>query len=281
MNLASESGHPPAVAHDGTQPLPSAGEEPWHDGLVADDHMKVSYVLESALAVRQREQFFRWTQGMLQTLLTHEILICTLWTGRGAPAISHYFSGTRYFRDRHFENLLDPVNGVIGELSSQWRQAGAPLLLDRSIGGEPGADRLLARIEENELRNAVVHGVWSIAGEVAGLYLFARVPLDRWRGRTVLFTEMLVPTLHATFSRVLQSEAVVVPSTTKGILRARELQILRLIREGRTNSDIAGLLGLSPWTVKNHLHNILRKLGAENRSQAVASAMVLGLFDAD
>jgi len=255
-------------------------EPPWHDGLVADDHMKVSYVLESALEVRQRHQFFRWTQGMLQTLLSHEILICSLWNGRGAPVTSHFFSATRYFQESHFQALIEPVSGAIGEMAGRWRQSGAPLLLDRELCGD--LDRsLIVKIESNELKNAVVHGVWSISGEISGMYVFSRVPLDTARGRTSLFTEMLVPTIHSTFSRVLRSESPLVAPGARGILRARELQIIRLIREGRTNADIAAVLNLSPWTVKNHLHNILRKLGAENRSQAVASAMVLGLFEAD
>jgi transcriptional regulator EpsA len=253
---------------------------PWHDGLVADDHMKVSYVLESAIDVRQRHQFFRWSQGMLQTLLSHEILICTLWSGRGAPVTSQYFSSTRYFREEHFESLVEPVSGAIGQMAGRWRQAGAPLMLDRALCSSLDA-ALLDKIEDNELKNAVVQGVWSVCGELSGLYVFGRVPLATARGRTVLFTEMLVPTIHATFSRVLRSESPVVSGASRGILRARELQIIRLIREGRTNADIASVLKLSPWTVKNHLHNILKKLGAENRSQAVASAMVLGLFEAD
>lgn len=266
---------PPAL-----EPVGQPAEKPWHDGLVADDHMKVSYVLESAIDVRQRHQFFRWSQGMLQTLLSHEILICTLWSGRGAPVTSHYFSSTRYFREAHFESLIEPVSGAIGQMAGRWRQTGTPMLLDRSLCSSLDA-ALLDKIESNELKNAVVHGVWSVCGELSGLYVFGRVPLATARGRTVLFTEMLVPTIHATFSRVLRSESPVIAGAARGILRARELQIIRLIREGRTNADIAAVLNLSPWTVKNHLHNILRKLGAENRSQAVASAMVLGLFEAD
>lgn len=254
---------------------------PWHDGLVADDHMKVSYVLESALTVRQRYQFFRWTQGMLQTLLSHEILICSLWNGRGGPVTSHYYSATRYFQEAHFRALVDPVSGVIGEIASRWRQSGEPTVLDRAFSGSSDAPGLLGVIEANELKNAVVHGVWNAGGEIAGMYIFSRVPFATGRGRTILFTEMLVPTIHATFSRVLRSECPVRSGPAQAILRARELQIIQLIREGRTNADIAVVLKISPWTVKNHVHNILRKLGAENRSQAVASAMVLGLFEND
>jgi DNA-binding NarL/FixJ family response regulator len=45
------------------------------------------------------------------------------------------------------------------------------------------------------------------------------------------------------------------------------------VREGKSNVEIASLLGISALTVKNHVQKILRKVGAANRAQAVAKAM--------
>ena len=50
----------------------------------------------------------------------------------------------------------------------------------------------------------------------------------------------------------------------------REAEILGWIQEGKTNGDIARILHLSPWTVKNHVQNMLKKLGVHNRAQAVS-----------
>lgn len=55
-----------------------------------------------------------------------------------------------------------------------------------------------------------------------------------------------------------------------GALTARELEILTLIDEGLSNREIAGRLFISVPTVKSHVHNILRKLGASRRGQAAA-----------
>jgi DNA-binding NarL/FixJ family response regulator len=55
-----------------------------------------------------------------------------------------------------------------------------------------------------------------------------------------------------------------------GALTARELEILALIDEGLSNKEIAGRLFISVPTVKSHVHNILRKLGASRRGQAAA-----------
>ena len=52
-------------------------------------------------------------------------------------------------------------------------------------------------------------------------------------------------------------------------LSRREQQMVELLRERLTNKEIAARLNLSEQTVKNHVHHILRKVGASNRSTIV------------
>jgi LuxR family maltose regulon positive regulatory protein len=61
-------------------------------------------------------------------------------------------------------------------------------------------------------------------------------------------------------------------------LSARELEVLRELARGATNQDVAETLVLSVQTVKRHVGNILGKLEANNRTQAVARARTLGLL---
>jgi DNA-binding NarL/FixJ family response regulator len=65
-----------------------------------------------------------------------------------------------------------------------------------------------------------------------------------------------------------------------GQLSAREREVLRLIAQGLLSKQIATSLGISERTVKFHTASLLRKLGAENRAQAVALAAQRGLLDA-
>ncbi len=62
-------------------------------------------------------------------------------------------------------------------------------------------------------------------------------------------------------------------------LTARELGILRLVRDGFSNQEIAQALALTPGTVKWYTKQIYSKLGVHSRTQAVARAHALGLFD--
>ena len=75
------------------------------------------------------------------------------------------------------------------------------------------------------------------------------------------------------------SSSVVRPSSSLiEPLSARELEVLRLIAEGLSNSEIAQRLFIAPSTVKVHTRNIYGKLGVKSRTQAVARAMALSIL---
>lgn len=61
-------------------------------------------------------------------------------------------------------------------------------------------------------------------------------------------------------------------------LSAREREVLRLIAQGRSNTDVSGGLFISESTVKNHVTNIFAKLGVKTRAEAVAWAWRHGLM---
>jgi DNA-binding NarL/FixJ family response regulator len=59
-------------------------------------------------------------------------------------------------------------------------------------------------------------------------------------------------------------------------LSEREMEVLECVVQGMSNKEIAGLLGISHQTVKNHVTSILRKFGVEDRTQAVVYALKHG-----
>ncbi len=64
---------------------------------------------------------------------------------------------------------------------------------------------------------------------------------------------------------------------TRPDLTDREIEVLRLMAEGRDNNEIASALFISTQTVKNHVSNILRKLETETRVEAAVYAVKNGL----
>jgi DNA-binding NarL/FixJ family response regulator len=64
-------------------------------------------------------------------------------------------------------------------------------------------------------------------------------------------------------------------------LTPRETEVLRQLALGRANKEIADALSISDETVKTHVGNVLSKLQAENRAQAIVQALKRGLISLD
>ena len=68
-------------------------------------------------------------------------------------------------------------------------------------------------------------------------------------------------------------------TTSTESLTEREIEVLRLLPQGKTNREIAAELHLSLSTVKKRLERIISKLGVSDRTQAAVKAIELGLVD--
>ena len=60
-------------------------------------------------------------------------------------------------------------------------------------------------------------------------------------------------------------------------LTPREAEVLSWVAQGKSNSIIAKILGVSPHTIDNYLRRIYTKIGVNNRTSAAVKAMILGL----
>ena len=113
-----------------------------------------------------------------------------------------------------------------------------------------GADGyLLKNAEPDELRKAI---------------------LQVHEGKSVLSPEVTRPLLKA----ITSNQSVVLD----GGLSKRELEVLELLAQGRTTTQIAGDLFVSENTVKTHVRHILEKMEASNRAEAVSKASQMGLI---
>ena len=73
--------------------------------------------------------------------------------------------------------------------------------------------------------------------------------------------------------------AEVAEHATDDALTARETDVLRLVAGGNANKEIAARLSLTEETVKSHVRNIMAKLGANDRTHAVAIGVKRGIID--
>jgi DNA-binding NarL/FixJ family response regulator len=95
-------------------------------------------------------------------------------------------------------------------------------------------------------------------------------------------TELLeaIRTVHAGRKRIPpEIAAVLADHAADDQLSSREIDVLRLIGAGNANKQIADRLAIGETTVKNHISNILSKLGANDRSHAVTIALKRGIIE--
>lgn len=88
--------------------------------------------------------------------------------------------------------------------------------------------------------------------------------------------EMLTPLLHKTFTRVVREhkERTAAVAYNYNLLTGREQEIATCISQGKSNGDIAQLLGVSENTIRNHVSRILDRTGCNNRA-GLATAVIV------
>jgi transcriptional regulator EpsA len=247
------------------------------------DREHFSEVVENSFAIASRHQFFAWTQSSLQSLLPHEILICGIEDGSRQGMVMHRFSASRYFRDEHFNAIADPLNGLRSRVMAVVEGSRSVLVFCPGSRARSSDVGLAELVDENELKNLAAQLVTGASGKVEALYGFSRipVPLDARLGHII---ELLIPHLHNAFLRVLATEREISSAgsqRTGRLVTPRQEEILSLIKEGKTNVEIARLLDCSPWTIKNHIQAILRRLDSNTRTHAISRAMSLGILKPD
>jgi LuxR family maltose regulon positive regulatory protein len=99
------------------------------------------------------------------------------------------------------------------------------------------------------------------------------------QGITPEYTAQLLNIIEAEDrQRKMKNELPAASSANPDLLGARELEVLRLVSEGLSNSEIATKLMISLSTAKTHVHHLLEKLYARDRAQAVRRAKELKLI---
>ncbi|WP_229258285.1 XrtB/PEP-CTERM-associated transcriptional regulator EpsA [Duganella rivi] len=240
------------------------------------------HAIEGALPVQDARQFFLWTQGPLQALLPHQVMVCLQLGTQDELQHVECLHSTVLDADL-LGRLVDREDGLALRLAHHCRQvARLPALLDAGPGADPlkagqGLAAFQGELRELGLENMLMHGSERLPGGSTFFVLFG-LP-HRPRPRHAYFFELLLPHLHMSLQRINRQQAQARAGTLARPVSAREAEILHWVREGKSNEEIGLILGISGLTVKNHLQRLYRLLGVSNRAQAIARGMALHLFD--
>lgn len=231
--------------------------------------------MEAALKVHARPHFFAWTQGLLQSLLRHEVLICAL-RGHGQPAFRIDCFSSLVADAKVFSEPLMRDISLVPKLVEAWKDHHhLPLGLDTQQAEAMGEGPLARELERVGAQQIVVHGCHDAEGEAVSIFAFG-CRAGTLSPRRLYLMQLVVPFLHAAWVRSqMHGSAHSLEPAQHGdvVVTAREQEILKWIYLGKSNSEIGLILGISPLTVKNHVQNLLRKLNVVNRAQAVGKAL--------
>ena len=257
------------------------------------------HAVEAAVPVDNARQFFLWTQGPLQALLPHRVLVALHFDGH--DRLLHVECQHSTVLDAALRQRLAGDDGLALRLARHCRQHDCrSLLLDVAHGADcahvanavdaadhgDGAAARFAAPFRTQLRalgfdNLALHATGRLAGG-SSVFVLLGLP-QRPQARHAYFLALLLPHLHLMLQHLAHCGAA--SRATAGLtvlsrpVSAREAEILHWVREGKSNHEIGQILGISGLTVKNHLQRLYRLLGVSNRAHAIARGMALQLFE--
>jgi transcriptional regulator EpsA len=247
-------------------------------GAAALDALQIEALvlnLDASLRVHARAHFFKWTQGLLQSLIPHEVLLCAR-RGGDARALRVDSFGTpaqSAALGELFQRDAAAAPGLLGE----WRERGCqPVACVARQGGALCGGEFARELERLGATELIAHGAGDADGQAGSFFVFCCRPGATGPASSYL-AQLVLPALHAAWVRAQRdglAEAGARPAGAEaGVLTPRELEILRWIAIGKSNFEVGAILSISPLTVKNHVQKILRKLNVVNRTQAVGKAL--------
>lgn len=225
-------------------------------------------VLEAGLNISDSRQLYMWAQGPLQGLIPHKVLVCMQVAQSQVIRLDSYHSP--HLPKQVMEELTSSQSSSILQLLKISVVAGfRPQWIEfEGFSEDAQAQRHIQRLLSLGLSNALVCSTYAASG-IQTQFMFLEVQPIKSVQRTAYFLEMLIAQLHLSYMRIsVQQVSIGQPDKIAKPMSSRELDILRLVAKGKSNHEIAELLFISPFTVKNHVHNILKKLKVKNRMQA-------------
>lgn len=246
--------------------------------LIGDESTRFFRVVSECGRIRRHYDVFRWLGGEVQRFLPHEILLSAWgdfdnWDVK--LDLASALPGVRTAQLVHCR-----IDSLVREAYARWIGAGRKPVLVIAADTQAAQQSCLCAIHAalKSMRSVLVHGVHDKRSGHDSLFIaFTCGSFTKGRSvaRFVSLLEPLVAQIDAAFRKVpafplndarfaLRGGANVLDLST------REMEVLEALCRGKTNLQIAAALDISPFTVKNHVQRIFRKVGVTNRTHAAA-----------
>ena len=251
------------------QPTASA-----HNLLTPEENTKFLHFVASCSKITTHYELFLLVRGELQYFLPQAILIAA-WGDFSAqdPQVDVISNLPGVRTDRICENIIP----LAKRLHKLWTDGGAQaMVLDKRVAEVHACSKhdCAQPCAFPGMRFALVHGTRNKRDGYDSLYFALSrrsAAINGAETRLRLLADSIIHQIDVAYRRVAALRIAKVSSDDPSLLLSgREEEITSWVCQGKTNAQIAQILGISVNTVKNHVQRIFDKLGANNRTQAVA-----------
>ena len=265
----------PWAARAPLRPAPEVAHKSFQ--FTAEESGRFLRIVAECARIRRHYDIYRWLGGEVQSFLAHDILL-SAWGDFASWELkldlTSALPGVRTASLAHCR-----VDSLLRRAYARWVDAGrSPVLLKPADVDLPQFCHCPIHTALREMRSVLVHGVHDKRSGRDSLFIaFGAGPVTKSRSvqRFLSNLDPLFAQIDAAFRKV---PAFPLAAASTGAraganvldLSVRELEVLEAICKGKTNLDIAAVLDISPFTVKNHVQRIFRKIGVTNRTQAAA-----------
>lgn len=239
-------------------------------------------VVARSVDLRTHFDLLAWLQGDLQQYLPHDILIAT-WGNFDRGSLQHdVISTIDGVRSR--DSDTQAVTPLMRTLHSRWTEFGRKpfSLTARETGFLLGDNELKNTVGDalQNMRSAIVHGIVDERGHHHCLYVgfSARASFSSVERSAMAVVLPYIDTAlrqvthlpHQNNHRRRLADLQTPVLEPDHNLTDRESEVLHWVARGKTNPEIAMILDISAFTVKNHMQRVFKKLDVSNRAQAVS-----------
>lgn len=230
----------------------------------------------TACNVRGRSDLYLWARGPFWAAFPHDIMLCSVQNAQGGVVLAECLH-SNVLPSHLIADLCDTQSGFLVRLQRLCSDNGVRrVCLDIADNAAVEAPPPWAADLAAEWISLNLGPLWWIeTGPLPGSHASSLAivgPQLKENSDSWPLLPLMTGPLHLAMIRALCTAEAVIDVQGREVceLTERQMEIMRWVRMGKTNHEISSIMDISPFTVKNHIQTIYKKMSVHNRAQAVA-----------
>lgn len=246
--------------------------------LTKQELVEILECIDYSLNISQEEGSFCELINCIKAFIPHDFAICGL-VEVEKKALSRVkevvnVSYPKEWMKIYFKNNFQVTDPIMRTHLSTFK----PQIWSKTYQRNPGIDlKFLSAAQDFGLSEGLTYGIFEPADSTGTIISFSGSSVEP-SNQQVTCLKIIVPYIHQTAIRVFRKITILKETGVSLPLSAREIEVLKWVKSGKTNWEISAILNISERTSKFHVSNIINKLNASTRGHAVAKALELEII---